>query len=156
MKKGGPYRLLIGDFVPDKKLEAVQAKLKKDGIGPIRKEIVQASEPMNRLYVAEYTDQDAAEAELQKLKKLTADAFLIPENGKYILFAGSYFNADRAAWELKKLGAKGVKPAIRKAHVTIKVTRVNAGSYASSEEARKDARRLKKQGINATVVKAAR
>jgi cell division septation protein DedD len=153
-KKGGAYRLLIGDFVPDKSFAELQAKLKKSGIAPVRTSTLQAPEPMNRLYVADFTEQDKAEAALQKIKKLTADAFLISENGKYLLYAGSYFSASRAAAELKKLSAKGVTPVIKKAQVTIKVTRVTAGSYASSEEARNDALRLKKQGLAATVIKA--
>jgi cell division septation protein DedD len=152
-KKGGTYRLLVGDFVPDKTFSALQSKLKKSGISPVRKSAVTAAEPMNRLFVAEFGDQDSAEAELQKLKKLTGDAFLIPDNGKYILYAGSYFSSSRAAAELKKLSAKGVSPVIRQARVTIKVTRVTAGSYASMAEARNDVARLKKQGIAATVIK---
>ena len=154
-KKGGPYHLLIGDFVPDRTYAAVQAKLKKSGITPVRKSDLQSPEPMNRLYVAEFTDQTVAELELQKLKNLTADAFLIPENDKYFLYAGSYFSSSRAASELAKLKAKGVKPVITKAQVTIKVTRITAGSYASGEEARKEALRLKKHGITATVIREA-
>lgn len=155
-KKGGPYHLLIGDFGPDKSLGAVLAKLKKSGISPVRKNTVQAPESMNRLYLEEFADQDTAEAELRKVKKLTADAFLVSDNGKYFLYAGSYLSPERAASEMKKLGAKGVKPAIRKARVTVRVTRVTAGSYASAEEAKKDVRRLRKQGVTATVIKAAK
>jgi cell division septation protein DedD len=42
-KKGGPYRLLIGDFVPDKTFDALQSKLKKSGIAPVRKSTVSAA-----------------------------------------------------------------------------------------------------------------
>jgi cell division septation protein DedD len=155
-QKGGPYRLLLGDFVPDKSFGTFLAKLKKNGIDPVRKSSVTASEPMNRLFIREFNDQDSAEAELQTLKKLTADAFLMAKDGKYELFAGSYLSSSRAASEMKKLGSKGVRPVIRQARVSVKVTRVTAGSYASSGEARKDAARLKKIGINSTVVKTAK
>ena len=153
-KKGGPYRLLIGDYVPDQTFKAVQAKLKKSGIAPVRKSEIKAVEPMNRLYVAEYADQTMAEVELQMVRKLTADAFLVPEKDKYFLYAGSYFSSSRAASEQGKLKAKGVKTVIRKAEVPIKVTRVTAGSYASQEDAREDVARLKKHGIKASVIKA--
>ena len=142
--------------MPDQTFKEVQAKLKKSGIAPVRKSDIKAAEPMNRLYVAEYTDQTVAEIELQKVKNLTADAFLVPENNKYFLYAGSYFSSSRAASEQGKLKAKGVKSIIRKAQVTIKVTRVTAGSYASPDDARKDVARLKKLGIKASVVKAAK
>ncbi len=151
--KGGRYALLLGDFVPDPTFLAVQAKLKKSGITPVRKSVMTAPEPMSRLFVAQFTDQDTAEAELQKLKQLTADAFLIADSGTYTLYAGSYFTESRTASEMKRLNARGITPVIRKARLAIKVTRVTAGSYASPEEARKDALRLKKQGVSATVVK---
>jgi cytoskeletal protein RodZ len=155
-KKGGPYHLLIGDFVPDKTFKVVQAKLKKSGIAPVRKSDIKAAEPMNRLYVAEFADQTVAELELQKVRNLTADAFLVPEKDKYYLYAGSYFSSSRAASEQGKLKAKGVSSVIRKVQATIKMTRVTAGSYASPEDARKDIVRLKKQGIKASVVKGAK
>jgi cell division protein FtsN len=87
--KGGPFALQVGDFVPDKALE-IQAKLKKSGIVPVKIAAVTAPETMNRLEVAQFTDQDAAEAELQKLKQLTADAFMVADSGTYSLYAGSY------------------------------------------------------------------
>lgn len=153
-RKGGSYALLIGDFVPDTTFAATQAKLKKSGITPVRESDIRATEPMNRLFVAEFNDQDMAEAELRKLKNLTADAFLIADSGRYSLYAGSYFTEGRTAAEIKRLTAKGIKPVARKTQVAIKVTRVTAGSYPSAEEARKDATRLKKLGIVAKVVKA--
>lgn len=153
-RKGGAYTLLIGDFVSDPTFATVQAKLKKSGVTPVRKSAVTAPETMSRLFVAEFNDQDAAEAELQKLKKLTADAFLIADNGKYSLYAGSYFTEGKLSSEMQRLGAKGVKTAVRKTQATIKVTRVTAGSYGSPEEARKDMQRLKKIGITAKSVKA--
>jgi hypothetical protein len=152
--KGGAYALLVGDFVPDPTFQAVQAKLKKCGIAPLRKSTITAPEPMNRLFVAQFTDQDIAEAELQKLKKLTADAFLIADNGTYSLFAGSYFTESKTASELKRLNAKGVTPVVKKARISIKVTRLTAGSYATSAEARRDALRLKKQGVDVRVIAA--
>ena len=152
-KKGGGYRLLVGDYGPGKPLDAVLAKLKKSGITPVQKKVVQAVEPMNRLFVAEFGDQDSAEAELQKLRKLTGDAFLLPDNGKYILYAGSYLSSGVAASEMKRLASRGVTTVVRQSRVTGKVTRVAAGNYAGTAEARSDAARLKKLGIAASLVK---
>jgi cell division protein FtsN len=152
-KKGGGYCLLVGDYGPGKPLDAVLAKLKKSGITPVQKKVVQAVEPMNRLFVAEFGDQDSAEAELQKLRKLTGDAFLLPDNGKYILYAGSYLSSGVAASEMKRLASRGVTTVVRQSRVTVKVTRVAAGNYAGTAEARSDAARLKKLGIAASLVK---
>jgi len=155
-RKPGAYTLLLGDFVQDKTFKDVQAKLKKSGIAPVKKSVVTASEPMNRLFVAQFSDQDRAEAELQKLKKLTADAFLVAEEGAYSLYAGSYLTGARVKAELQRLSVKGIKPLVRKIQLPIKVTRVMAGSYASQEEARRDVQRLKKMGLTTSVVKVAK
>jgi cell division protein FtsN len=108
---------------------------------------------MNRIFVSRFADQDNAEAELRKVKKVTGDAFLIADSGGYSLYAGSYLSAGRAAAEQKKLSSRGIKSVIRKVKVTVRVTRVTAGSYASSQDARRDAARLKKLGIRASVIK---
>jgi cell division protein FtsN len=152
--KRGAYSLQVGDFVPDKAFEAVQAKLKKSGIVPVRMTAVTAPEPMKRLAVAQFTDQDAAEAELQKLKRLTADAFLVADDGTYSIYAGSYFTEARLHYEQRRLGAKGIKTVVKTVQVPIKVMRVSAGSYASATDARNDEQRLKKLGLTAKVVMA--
>jgi SPOR domain len=152
-KLTGSYTLLIGDFVPDKTLTAVLTKLKKNGIDPVKNELVSATEPMNRLYVGEYTDQDIAVAELQKLKKLTEDAFIIAEGSYYSLYAGSYFTASRLKLETIRLAAKGVKTVVRTVPLKIMVTRIRAGNYASLESARKAAHDLNSMGLKVSVVK---
>ena len=144
--------MLVGDYVPDKMFEEVQAKLKKSGIVPVKMTAVTAPEPMKRLAVAQFTDQDTAEAELQKLKKLTSDAFLVADEGAYSLYAGSYFGDGMLRSEQRRLGSQGIKTVVKKVQVQIKVMRVSAGSYASSDEARKDVQRLKKLGLTAKVI----
>ena len=149
----GSYTLLVGDFVPDKTMAAALATLKKNGITSIKREVVTATEPMNRLLVGEYTDQDAALAELQKLKKLTTDAFIVAENDKFTVFAGSYFTADRLKSESARLSAHGVNTKVMTVHLKIKVTRIRAGSFASLENAKKAAHNLNGKRLKVSVVK---
>jgi cell division septation protein DedD len=153
--RGGTYTLLIGDFVPGQTFVAIQAKLKKSGINPVNRNAITTTEPMNRLFIAEFTDQDKAEAELQKLKKHAADAFLAVDNGTYNLYAGSYFTESRLNSEVQRLTASGINPVVKRAQINIriKVTRVTAGSFVSVEEAAKAVKRLKKYGIAAKVIK---
>jgi cell division protein FtsN len=153
--KTGIYTLLIGDFVPGQLFVTIQAKLKKSGITPVKIYAITTTEPMNRIFIANFTDQDTAEAELQKLKKLTADAFLVVDNGTYNLYAGSYFSESRLNSEVKRLTARGIKPVVKKAQINIKVkiTRVTAGSFESAEEAAKAIKRFKKQGISTKLIK---
>jgi len=145
--------LLVGEYVVDKSVAPVQAKLKKLGIGPVAKSKVMRSEPMNRLFLATYDDRQAADAALDKLKKVTGDGFILPENGKYTVYAGSFFLEGRAAVEQDRLYEKGYKLVMKKGTATVPVVRITAGSYASKDDARKDLDRLKKNGIVAQVVK---
>jgi hypothetical protein len=150
---GGAYTLLVGEYVVEKSVAPVQAKLKKLDIGPVTKTKIKRSEPMNRLFLATYDDRQAAESALDKLKKDTGDGFMLPENGKYTVYAGSFFMEGKAAIEQDRLYEKGYKLVMKKSTAMVPVVRITAGSYASKDDARKDLDRLKKSGIAAQVVK---
>lgn len=150
----GDYTLVIGEYVVEKSASAVQAKLKKLGIGPVARTKVKRSEPMNRLLLGTYDSHQAADAALDNLKKATGDGFILPENGRYAVYAGSYFNEGKAAIEQDRLYEKGYKLVMKKTTAPVSVVRLTAGRYATKDEAGKDIGRLKKQGITAHVVKA--
>lgn len=152
-KKAGTYALRVGAFVAEPSLKEALTKLKKAGIAPVRKAVEKKPEPMNRLFVATFSDRDEAAAEVAKLKKATSDAFVLPENGTYTVYAGSYFLDAKAAAEQDRLYDKGVKTLMKKSQVAVTVTKVTAGAFPSRGEAQKAAERLKKQGLTAMVVK---
>jgi cell division protein FtsN len=74
------------------------------------------------------------------------------ENGKVAVYAGSYLHEKGAVAEQKRLAGKGVNLSIKTANVMIQISKLTAGSYSSSEDARKEADRLKKQGIIVRVI----
>jgi cell division septation protein DedD len=150
----GVYTLLVGDFALPRSVKDAMEKLRKAAIAPVMKKSIKQQEPMNRLFLAEFSDREAAEVELKGLGKLTADAFILPENGKYAVYAGSYFINGQAAGEQDRLYDKGVKLVMKKVVVPINVTRMTAGSFATRDEALKAAASLKKLGLTAQVVKA--
>ncbi|GFE58698.1 SPOR domain-containing protein [Geobacter sp. AOG1] len=150
----GAYTLMVGEYVVEKSAASVQAKLKKLGIGPVVKTKTKRSEPMNRLYLASFDSHQAADAALGNLKKATSDGFILPENGKYVVYAGSYFNEGKAAVEQDRLYEKGYKLVMKKTMAPVPVVRLTAGRYASKDEAVKDIASLKKHGIKVHVVKA--
>ncbi len=152
--KGGRYALQVGTFVAEPSVREALAKLKKAGITPVAKVVEKKPEPMNRLFVADFSDRGEAAAELAKVKKVTGDAFMLRENGAYAVYAGSYFLAAKAAAEQDRLFDKGVKTLMKKAPVAVSVTKLTAGAFTSKAEAQKAAARLKKHGLVATVVKA--
>jgi hypothetical protein len=148
----GKFTLLIGEFVPNKTFLALEAKLIKQGVKPLGKTSLKKPEPMNRLFVAAYGDYESAAAELEKLKKLTSDAFYIENAGKYTLYAGSYYDMALVEKERKRLAGKGYKIEVQKVAVPVAVVRLTAGSFSAKEDAERVAASLKKQGVTASVI----
>ncbi|HEX9080487.1 MAG TPA: SPOR domain-containing protein [Desulfuromonadaceae bacterium] len=150
----GSYTLLIGEFAIDGDVRNDKAKLKKLGVSQVQGKRAQRPVTMHRLFLAEFDSHYAADQELQKLAKATGSAFILEEKGKFSVYAGSYLRQKGAASEQKRLAGKGFKLGIKTAKVMMPLTRLTAGSFASSADAEKEASRLKGHGIRAKVVKA--
>ena len=149
----GAFTLLAGEFAVDREMKMTRAKLKKLGVKPVHGKKVEKLQTMHRLFLADYDSHYAADMELQKLEKATSSAFILEQNGRYAVYAGSYLHRMGAAEEQKRLAGKGFNLSIKTAKVMISVNRVTAGSFSSSDDARKEADRLRKQGIKARVIK---
>ena len=149
----GAYTLVIGEYVGEKSAVSVQAKLKKLGIKPVAKTRAIRSEPMNRLYLGSFDTHQSADAALDNLSKFTKDGFLLQENGRYSVYAGSYFNEAKAAIEQDRLYEKGVKLVMKKTKAPVHVLRLTAGRYDGKKSAGRDIASLKKQGILPHLVK---
>lgn len=150
----GSYTLKIGAYVLEKNMRAAEAKLKKLAITPVERQKMHQTEPMHRLFYAEFPDHESAVADLKKLQKIAPDAFLLKESDKFVIYAGSYYSEGKAAIEQDRLFDKGVKLVLKKAEVGVPVTVLTAGSFAGKDEAQKAVARLKKAGISATVINA--
>lgn len=149
--KAAPATVIVGEFVGQKAFDAAEAKLKKAGLKP-KVTKLQKKSTMNRLHVGVFNDEASANAEVQKLQAATKDVFVLPENGKYAVYAGSYANAAAASSEKARLAKQGVEVSIRKVALTMPVFKVTLGGFKSSDAARKEVQHLKKLGFRATVV----
>lgn len=149
----GAYTLLVGVYVMEKSMLAEKAKLKSAGLVPVVTKGPKMKEPMNRLFMGEFESYPEAAIELKKIRKITHNAFILPENGKYILYAGSYFVKESAEKERDRLIDVGLKPAVRTTNVPVNTYRLTAGNYQSSKPAEMEAERLKKLGVKVSVVK---
>jgi hypothetical protein len=149
----GTFTLLAGEFAVDREMKRTRAKLKKLGVTPIHGMKVEKLQIMHRLFLADFDSHYAADMELQKLQKVSSSTFILEQNGRYAVYAGSYLHKKGAAAEQKRLAGKGFKLGIKTTKVMIPVNRVTAGSFSSSEDARNEASRLEKQGIIARVIK---
>lgn len=150
----GRYTLLIGVYVLEKSIYDDKARVKKAGLTPVVRKGGHKRITMNRLLLASFADKNRADAELKKLQKVTDGAFILQENGKYAVYAGSYYVEGMAAREQQDtLHKHGITLVKKKVQVTMPVSRMTAGSFASREAAQKEAVRLKKRGLDATVIK---
>jgi len=148
----GEYTLRIGEYVVPAAMEKDKAKVREAGLTPVVREGGKKKEPMIRLLFGEFADPVTARNELLRLHDATVDGFILNEEGKYRVYAGSYFVEERAVKEQQRLEALGFRITLRKASVTVPTLLLTAGKYGSRDEALKDAARLKKKGLVPAVV----
>jgi len=149
----GTYTLQIGVYVTTNAMLAQKARLKTAGLNPVVTKGPNKMEPMNRLLIGEFENYAEAAIQKQKLGKATQDAFILPEKGKYVLYAGSYFVKQSAEKERIRLIEAGFKPEVRKTSIPVSTTRLTAGNFQSRKSAEQEAERLKNLGIKASVVR---
>lgn len=146
----GVFTLESGAILSVRKADQVVADLKKAGFTSVEKKLSHQDRTMQRLFVAEYDDVQAARDEQQRLSKTADGVFVLPLNGKYQVYAGSYELGKRAASERDRLAAKGLQVTVRTASVKVPVYRITAKAKAKSK-ADEMAARLKKAGIGASI-----
>lgn len=146
-KPGGAFTLVVGTYVMKSSMAADKAKVVKAGLAPVSVVAKKRSEPMNRLYVADFDSPVEAQAELSRVRAASKDAFLLKENGRYAVYAGSYFEYERAVDVREQLKGKGINPTLRKSVAPVPAYTLTAGSFASREDALEGAARLKKIGF---------
>jgi hypothetical protein len=145
------YVLEVKELAPSE-VGAVLAKLKFLGVGHVVEKATQKVEPMHRLFLADFGKRDEALEELSRLKLVSSDAFMLNENSRYAVYAGSYLRQTKAVLEQDRLLAKGVKLLIRSAAAPVVVVRVRAGRFADQAGAERGAKALQRKGVLARVV----
>jgi cell division septation protein DedD len=147
VKEGKGFTLVVGTYVLPSTLRADKAKLEKAGVHPSVAVGPKKNQPMNRLVVAEYDSYTTAQAELDRVKKASKDAFLLQENGKFTIYAGSYYRHDRAVEEQERLRAQGFAPILKKAVAPVGSSKLTVGGFPTREAAQGEAARLRKLGF---------
>ena len=149
----GAYVLEINGDLAESEMGPVTTKLKKAGISNVVTSKAQKGEPMHRLFLADFGDRGEAAEELERLKMVAPSAFMLKENNRYAVYAGSFLREGKAAVEQDRLYDKGVRLMLKEATTPVSVVRVRAGSFADQASAQKAAGNLKKSGLTAKVVK---
>lgn len=142
----GGYRIVTSAIPSPVKADSVLATMKKGGLTKIEKKQLTEEKVMKRLFVAEFGDSQSAHVELDKVKKFSAGSFLIPESGRFFLYAGSYDQDRRAHEEVKRLSGKGMNVTVKTAKLKIPVTRITAVAH-DKNSADEWLQRLSKLGV---------
>lgn len=145
------WTVVVGNYVLEEALATDLARVRKAGFEAYVVPAGPKKTHMTRLLLAEFTDRASAQAELDKLKRLTSDAFIIDSAGMHMVYAGSYMLDSRAAYEKDRLTAAGFGLTLKKADVSIPSKNLTAGSYAEKSAAEDVLKKLKAAGVKATL-----
>ena len=147
----GPWVLTVGNYVLEEALSADMGRVRKAGFEPKVKPSARKKTTMNRLFVSEYNDRAAALSTLEKLKRLTSDAFVIEQGGKFVVYAGSYLQGEAASSEKSRLKEAGFTTIVRHADIAIPSQSLSVGPFGSKKAADAARAKLKGAGIKASL-----
>ncbi|MBL0224963.1 MAG: SPOR domain-containing protein [Geobacteraceae bacterium] len=147
----GNWTVLVGNYVLEEAMATDLARVRKAGLEAFIVPGAQKKSHMNRLLLAEFTDRDSAQAELAKLKRVTADAFMGDNAGMHVVYAGSYLLDTRAASEKERLAAAGFKLTVKRVEVSIPTKNLTAGSFAEKSAAEEVQKKLRVAGVKASL-----
>jgi hypothetical protein len=147
------YTLQIGEYVAQPALGEAKKRVKSLGLEPVVEPGEKKKEPMTRLSLGEYPSQAAAKKGLEKLRAAKVEGFfLLEEDQKYHVYAGSYSDEKGAAKELQRFASLGLKLSLKQVVVAVPTYVLTAGNFPTREAALAKAEELDKQGVKTRVV----
>ena len=139
--------VVAGPYLLEEVLAYDLAKVRKAGFSATVQQGGRRKTSMHRLFLAQYGDRAAAQGELDKLKKITSDAFVLDHAGQHTVYAGSYLLNSRATSEKERLAAAGFTLTVKRIDVAIPSKRLFAGTYRDKVAAESAAHKLRKAGL---------
>ena len=150
------YTLQIGEFVAKSAMEDTKRKIRNAGLTSVVEPGPKKKGPMTRLYVGEYPSQEAARKELHKLRAAKIDGFfLMDEDKKFHVYAGSFTDEKRAEKERWRIAARGLEMSLEQVVVAVPTYLLSAGSFPTRVAALAMALELERQGVNSVVLERA-
>lgn len=141
------WTVVAGPYLLEETLANDLAKIGKAGLTATVQPGSRRKTAMRRLFLAQFDDRAAAQGELDKLKKLTSDAFILGHGGKHAVYAGSYLLDSRAESEKERLSAAGFALTVKRVDVAIPSKRLVVGTYRDKATAEAAAKKLKNAGL---------
>jgi cell division protein FtsN len=148
----GRWTLVVGSYQLEDTLAADLVRVRQAGLEALVLPAARKKTQMNRLLLAEFDSRNAAQAELDKIKRHTSDAFIMDQGGKYAVYAGSYLLNERALSEKERLAASGFSLTLKRAEVSIPSKSLSAGTFSDRKAAESALNKLKAAGVKARLV----
>lgn len=147
------WTVVAGPYLLEEDLATDLAKVGKLGLNTAVQSGVRRKTAMHRLYMGQFNDRATAQAELEKLNKLTSDGFILDRGGKYAVYAGSYLLGSRAQSEKERMAAAGIALTIGKNDVAIPTKNLIAGTYRDKAAAESAAKKMRNAGLKCVQVR---
>lgn len=148
----GRWTVLVGNYLLEEAMATDMARVRSAGLQAYVVPAAHKKAHMNRLLLAEFTDRASAQAELNKLKRYTSDAFIIDKAGMHVVYAGSYLLDARASTEKERLAAAGFGLTLQRADVSIPTKNLTAGSFVDKSAAEDVLKKLRAAGVKSTLL----
>lgn len=149
----GRWTVMVGSYLLEDALAVDLVRVRKAGLEAAVIPGARKKAQMNRLFLAEYGDRSAAQAELDKIRRHTSDAFIMGHGGKHAVYAGSYLLNERALSEKERLAAAGFSLTLKRAEVAIPSKILTAGTFSDKKTAEAALKKLKAAGVKASLSK---
>lgn len=148
----GTWRVVMGPYLLEESMASDLTRVRKAGFSATIQNTGRRTAAMNRLFLGQFDDRAAAQAELEKLKRHTSDAFILEHGGKHAVYAGSYLLENRARSEKDRLAAAGFTLGLRRTDVAVPSRRLVTGVYRDRAAAEKVRKKLEAAGVKSSLV----
>ncbi|MDD5284408.1 MAG: SPOR domain-containing protein [Desulfuromonadaceae bacterium] len=148
---GSTWLVLVGTYVLEDALSTDMGRVRKAGLYPVVKPGARKKTTMNRLFLSEFADRAEAKASLDKLKRHTSDAFVVEQEGKFAVYAGSYLLDAPAASEMERLKVAGFQVSLKRVEVAIPSQKLILGPFGDKKAADAALSKLKAAGVKAAL-----
>lgn len=142
------YAVVLGQYVVKSELNAAKKKIENAGVVPVVEQGERRKEPMTRIYLGEFADEQAAKKLTAKLQSSKIESFTLKDkSGKRHIYSGSYHDEAAAEKERTRFASLGIKAGLKQVMVMVPTYLLTAGHFPTEEAARKKATELEKLGF---------
>lgn len=147
------YTLDIGAYADKSGMMDTMRKINKAGLSTSLEQVLKKDQPIIRLFMGEFSDQESARKAQEKLRTAKIESYtLMSGNNMFQVFVGAYLDQNLASKEQQRLSNLGINLSLKKIAVSVPTFLLSAGSFKTRKTALQMAMELEKQGVKSSVV----